>query len=267
MGGALLAAVFLFPPWAVLPLLLLIAFLAFWEFYALLEARQIPRFNVVGTIAGLLLIASTWLAHHFDCPLRGEVEGIVLFAGFALILMRQLFHAKAERPWDSLAGTLLGVMYVGFLFNFIIKLLTAWGDDTGRMLLLFLVVVVKCTDIGAYSVGCAIGRHKLIPRVSPAKTWEGVIGGLLIGTGAGLLFWQFAGPRLAEFAWSPLTVAAVGAVLSVAGIIGDLIESLLKRASGVKDSGRLILGMGGILDVLDSLLFAAPLLYIAARLF
>ncbi|HMP74697.1 MAG TPA: CDP-archaeol synthase [Kiritimatiellia bacterium] len=266
LGGGLLAAIFFLPAWGVLPILLVCVFLALHEFYALLDARELPHFKVVGIICGVTLVAATWLAHHFECPLRAEVESILLFCVLAAVLLRQLMHTSTNRPWDTIAGTLLGVLYVAFLFNFIVKLLVGWGDETGRMLVLFLVVVVKCTDIGAYFTGCAIGRHKLLPRVSPAKTWEGVIGGVVVGTLAGWAFWAFAMPADIDFLASLPAVLGVGVLLSVAGVLGDLIESLLKRAAGVKDSGSFIQGMGGLLDVLDSLLFAAPVLYIALRL-
>ena len=259
LGGALLAAVFFLPAWAILPVLLVAVFLAMHEFYALLDARGIPHFKVVGIGCGLALVAATWLAHHLQCPIRGEVGSIMMFAVFAIVLLRQLAHTSTNRPWDTLAGTMIGILYVAFLFAFMVKLLTVWGDAAGRWLFLYLVAVVKCTDIGAYFIGCAIGRHKLIPRISPAKSWEGVAGGILTGTLAGWLCWTLM-PGL-PFAMGH--AIGLGVLLSIAGIVGDLIESLFKRASGVKDSGTLIQGMGGLLDVLDSLLFAAPVLYIA----
>lgn len=265
MGAALLAAIFFFSPWVVLPVLLLIVFLAQREFYALLTAREIPHFDVVGIVCGLAYVAVAWLANYLRCPLRTEMESMALFLVFAVVLLRQLGHTQTNRPWDTLAGTLLGILYVPFLFNFIVKLLTVWGDAAGRLLVLYLAVVVKFTDIGAYFIGCAIGRHKLLPRVSPAKTWEGVIGGLLVGTAAGWVYWLIVAQWTDAFILAPWAIVGISVVLSVSGILGDLIESLLKRASGVKDSGSMIQGMGGILDVLDSLLFAAPVLYIALR--
>ena len=122
-------------------------------------------------------------------------------------------------------------------------------------------------DAGAYFVGCAHGRHKLIPRISPAKSWEGLGGGVAAGTLASLLyFWIFHGP-LSSIRMNGWDAVVLGVLLSVIGTVGDLTESLFKRAAGVKDSGTYLLGMGGLLDVLDSVLFAAPTLYIYARLF
>ncbi len=263
MGGALLAAVFLLPAWGVLPILLLVTLLALHEFYGFLQARGIPHFKGLGLVCGVAYVAAVWLVNYLEWPHRGEVEVVGLFVIVAAVLLRQLAETKTERPLDSLGGTLLGILYVPFLFAFIVKLLTGWGHDSGRLFVLFLIVVVKFTDIGAYSIGCAIGKHKLLPRVSPAKTWEGVIGGLVVGTVAGWGYWLIVARWSGDHAFSMPVVLGIGILLSVFGIIGDLIESLLKRAAGVKDSGRIIRGMGGLLDVLDSLLFAAPVLYIA----
>ena len=95
---------------------------------------------------------------------------MALFCSLALIFFRQISHKNGARPWETMAGTCLGILYVAFLFNFITKILSSWSDQEGRFLILYMIVVVKCTDIGAYFVGCAIGKHKLIPRISPGKT-------------------------------------------------------------------------------------------------
>lgn len=266
LAAALLGAVLYMPPLGVLPILLVVAALALVEFYALLGVRQIPHFKVTGTVAGLALVAGTWFALYAGCPHAGHAETVLLYGCVAAVLIRQVTVRNSDRPWDSMGGTLFGILYVAFLFAFVVKLLLEWGYQDGRILVLYLIVVVKVTDIGAYSVGCAIGRHKLIPRISPAKTWEGVFGGIAAAIGASLLFARLASGHLQQFAFSRLDVMVIGLLLAVAGILGDLIESLFKRASGVKDSGRMFLGMGGILDILDSLLFAAPIFYLYVRL-
>lgn len=267
LGAALLAAIFLLPPPGVLPVLLLVTFLGLREFYSFLDARGIPHFKVIGLLGGLALVASVWLANFLKWPVGLEIELIVLFVIFAAVLFRQLGPLPTDRLFESLGGTMLGILYVPFLFNFIVKLLMVWGDGPGRLLVLYLAVVVKFTDMGAFFIGCAIGKHKLLPRVSPAKTWEGVIGGLLVGTGTGWVYWWIVARWTTEFILPLAQIIGIGLLLSASGIIGDLVESLLKRASGVKDSGCIIQGMGGLLDVLDSLLFAAPVLYIALRIF
>jgi phosphatidate cytidylyltransferase len=263
LGGAFIAAAFFLPAYSFLAVFLALGAIALLEFYALLDARQIPHFKVVGTVSGLVLIAGTWLAYTFRFPGWQEAETVLLGAASAAIFVRQIAHRSTNRPWETVAGTLLGVIYVAFLLGFVSKLLTAWGDAVGRLLVLYLVAVVKFTDIGAYFVGCAIGRHKMIPRISPAKTWEGTVGGEVTAIGVSLAFAHFAAGRLEVFHLDPWRAAGLGFVLAVAGILGDLVESVFKRAAGVKDSGTIIQGMGGLLDVLDSLLFAAPVMYVA----
>jgi phosphatidate cytidylyltransferase len=266
LGGAFLACVFFLPPLATLVVLLLAGGLALLEFYSFLDARGIPNFKMVGLYSGLILMGGTWVSIYYSTPWKNDAEPILLFLATAAVYLRHLFRRIDDRSMIAMAGTLLGIFYVCFLFNFLVRLLTVWGDVTGRFLLLYLVIVVKCTDIGAYFTGCAIGRHKLIPNISPNKTWEGCIGGVVLGVAAGYVVYLLR-RHVAPPGMTAEDVFILGVLLAIAGILGDLVESLMKRAAGLKDSGTMFLGMGGILDVLDSLLFAAPVLYVYARVF
>lgn len=266
MGGLAVGSVFLLPAGAEPLILLPIALIAILEFYAMLDASHLPHFKVVGTIGGLGMILLTWLSGRGLLGIEGNIDAMALFAVVAVCFLRQLFHVGKENAWETTAGTLLGVVYVAFLMTFMVKLLGEWGTAQGRYLILFLVVAVKMTDIGAFFTGCSIGRHKLIPRVSPGKTWEGCIGGVLAGVAGGLVISHFYGKMPGVTPFGTTATVIVSLVLAVFGILGDLVESLFKRAAGVKDSGHFIKGMGGILDVLDSLLFTAPVLYSAARI-
>jgi phosphatidate cytidylyltransferase len=265
MAGAAFAGLLFLPPVFIPIVLVPLTALVMVEFYSLLDASKIPHFKVVGTICSLSLVLGTWLALTGRIPFGGEIEPMLLYVMFAACFLRQLFHVGSENAWETTAGTLLGIVYGGFLFNFTTKLLVTWGDAQGRFLIIFLIVVVKLTDIGAYFTGHAIGRHKLIPRVSPAKTWEGCFGGVIAGVIGGIILCRIFQHSASVHVFGYVQAAIIGFFLSIAGILGDLIESLFKRAAGVKDSGTIIRGMGGILDVFDSLLFAAPVLYIAAR--
>jgi phosphatidate cytidylyltransferase len=261
--AALLAASWWLPPAGALVVLLVVCAATQWEFYRLLDAAQIPHFKFYGLVGGLALVAATW----WSCGTTYDADWAVLYAITAIVFLRQFPQKHTPQPLVTIAGTLLGVMYVPFLFNFFTRLLRAWGDPQGRLLVIYLVLVVKSTDVGAFFIGCGIGRHKLIPRISPAKTWEGCIGGALTGVLASVLFYLFSRGDLGPVRMSLGDSLILGVLLATAGTVGDLTESLFKRASGVKDSGRIVLGMGGLLDVLDSLLFAAPALYIYARFF
>jgi phosphatidate cytidylyltransferase len=181
----------------------------------------------------------------------------------------------------TIACTLLGVLYVPFLLMFLVWLSFRWTPTSGlaplsataTSLVLYLIVVVKASDVGAYFVGSSIGRHKMFPRISPGKTWEGLAGGLASGILASAVCFWFLRGRVTctgSVEFGKLTLSffhawILGGLLAGIGVIGDLVESLLKRSAGLKDSGRLFPGMGGILDVLDSLLFAAPALYFYMR--
>ncbi|MBN8247494.1 MAG: phosphatidate cytidylyltransferase, partial [Verrucomicrobia bacterium] len=176
--------------------------------------------------------------------------------------LRQLFDRRNPHGFVAIATTLLGLMYVPWLLNFIQKINYLDGVD-GRFYVLYLLVVTKFSDVGAYCVGSLIGRHKMIPRISPGKTWEGLAGAVVVSTTASVLLAQAAGGRLKEMNLGH--ALAIGLILSLGAVIGDLIESAFKREAGAKDSGRLFPGIGGILDLIDSPLFNAPLLYLYLR--
>jgi phosphatidate cytidylyltransferase len=151
---------------------------------------------------------------------------------------------------------------VPWLLNFIQKI-NFFPKANGTYYVFYFILVTKFSDTGAYAVGSLVGRHKMIPRISPGKTWEGFGGAVGVSTLASVLFAHFAGDRLTGMNWRH--AVALGVVLSTTAVIGDLIESLFKREAGVKDSGRSFPGIGGILDLLDSLLFNAPIMYLYLR--
>jgi phosphatidate cytidylyltransferase len=259
---ALLGAVFLLPPLAMLVIIMIICAVALLEFYALLDAAQISHFKLYGLAGGLVLMVGTWYSVGTNTPFARDVELALLAAFVGVVFARQFFQKGNPKPWETMAGTILGVMYIPFMLNFFTRLFLTWGEGHGRIIALYLILVVKAADVGAYYVGCSIGKHKLIPRISPAKTWEGFWGGILTGTLVSLAYALICRNTFSAVNLSVVDSVVLGLLLSVVGTAGDLAESLFKRAAGVKDSGRMFLGMGGLLDVIDSLIFAAPALYI-----
>jgi phosphatidate cytidylyltransferase len=153
-------------------------------------------------------------------------------------------------------------MYVPWLLNFIQKINFFPGVD-GHYYLLYFVLITKFSDTGAYAVGSLIGKHKMIPRISPGKTWEGFGGAIALSTLASVVFVHFLGAKMPGM--NGLHAVILGITLSLSAVLGDLIESLFKREAGVKDSGKFFPGIGGILDLLDSLLFNAPIMYLYLR--
>ena len=161
--------------------------------------------------------------------------------------------------------SLFAIVYVGLFGSFLAALRTFQGNEWGMLSLLSMIVVVKSADIGAYTVGHLFGKHKLAPRLSPGKTIEGTIGGLLAGCLGSWLILVVFSAHFAPGKFPPLPVAnwvAYGLIVSCAGTIGDLAESLIKRARDQKDSGKWLPGLGGMLDLIDSMVLAAPVAYI-----
>jgi phosphatidate cytidylyltransferase len=168
----------------------------------------------------------------------------------------------------GISTTLFGLMYVPWLLNFLQKInffpfAPGSPADAGKYFVIYFILITKFSDMGAYVVGSLIGKHKMIPRISPAKTWEGFGGAVLVSTGASAAFVHFFGAKMVGMNY--LHAVILGVILSITAVVGDLVESLFKREAGVKDSGKLFPGIGGILDLLDSLLFNAPIMYLYLR--
>ena len=267
LGTALLAAVVFAQPVVALAIIGLLCVLALIEFYDILDAADIPNFRHVCVGAGLLMLFVEWgaLLHPESSRLRADSDALAVVAAFGLLFVRQFFARDNDRPLHTLAGSLLGLGYICVPLLFFLKIAMLGGGVGGRWLLLYMIVVVKFTDIGAFFVGSAIGRHKLIPRISPHKSWEGVAGGMGFALIGSLLMRQATQGQLGPVVLSVPHALGLGGLLAVTGILGDLAESLVKRSAGVKDSGRMIAGMGGLLDVIDSLLPAAPVMYLYVR--
>jgi len=238
------------------------------EFYGLVEKRGLVCFRNWGFLGGILLTLGTFFHLEGVLGIHGTPSRVNDFETSFLILfvlglcLRQFFSKTNTAGILAISTTLFGLMYVSWLLNFIQKINFFPGVD-GRFYLLYFVIITKFSDTGAYIVGSLIGRHKMIPRISPGKTWEGFAGAIVLSTAASLVFAHLFRDHM--LGMSPLHAVVLGIVLSLGAVVGDLIESLFKREAGVKDSGKLFPGIGGILDLLDSLLFNAPLMYLYLR--
>jgi len=238
------------------------------EFYDIARHRGLPCYKGWGVVGGLLLTVGTfcylavWTTPSASAIQANDFETPFLILFVLGLCARQFLNHDNSQAMAGMAVTLFGLMYVPWLFNFVQKIVFYPGVE-GRYYVLYFILVTKFSDLGAYVTGSLIGKHKMIPRVSPGKTWEGFGGAVVISTGVSALFAWGMGDRLAGLTLGH--AVALGVILSLAAVLGDLIESILKREAGVKDSGRLFPGIGGILDLLDSLLFNAPLMYLYLR--
>ena len=187
-------------------------------------------------------------------PLLGE--SYILLMGFVLMMIfaEQMIRYKAADAFRQVSATLLAAVYLGIGLALILRLRLVFGVE---MLVLFLAAV-KSTDVGAYFVGTAIGRHKLVPSLSPGKSWEGLIGGLVVAVAVSLLIVRLFEIGLDIVLLSPGATVIFALAVGLAGQFADLCESLLKRSAQAKDSGSLVPEFGGVLDIVDSPLLAAP---------
>ncbi len=237
---------------------------ATWEFYGLMEAKGVHPSKKVGITASLVLAAVVYATGF-------EHLGLFLSVFVLTIVVRELFREKVAFPIYDIATTVFGVVYVGWLMAHLIllrELPRSLGqpDLVGAHLVLYSILIVWSCDTGAYFFGLMLGRHKLLPHVSPSKSIEGSAAGFLCAIGAA--FWGRA--WFAHFPdGAPLLSVGqtvfLGCLLGVSGQLGDLVESLLKRDARVKDASSTIPGHGGVLDRFDSLLFSAPVAYYYLR--
>lgn len=236
--------------YALLAAVALAAVLACWEYLALVQQRPgVAPWRPLALLATLLLVAEAQWPHL--TALRALLVALPL-----VLLVREVFRANRPASLESWALGVAGPLYIGGALGHFLRLRAL---DHGLEWLALALLSTWICDTGAYFVGRAWGRRRFFPAISPKKTWEGALSGLLSGMAAvmALGWWWLDLP--------PWQGAILGVLLALAATFGDLAESVIKRQVGVKDSGRLIPGHGGMLDRVDSLLFVVPVVYYAAR--
>ncbi len=230
----------------------LLVSIGLYEYYAIVRAREISPETIGGILSGTAIALSGMFNSN-------GITSLCLFGG--CLLVSALHIVRGQHSVAGLSSTVFGLFYVGWFGAHILLLHSEPVTGPGLVTILFTAVIL--TDSGAYFVGSLIGKHKLAPKVSPGKTWEGAVGGFLFAMlGMVVLYvlrekYQWA--ALPD--WDAWRYAHAGLILSITGQIGDLAESVLKRDAGVKDSGNLFPGHGGVLDRCDAMLFAAPAFY------
>lgn len=277
---------FFFPAWMHMLLLFAVFLLAQLEFADMVRGSGHRYELAATTLLGAVFLGATALETPMVRDLmsrftwtpppmpagRIDFSALVLCLAPAFLLALGVLRRKTERAMETFALSFAGFWYVAVSLSFLVRLAFEWKvyedwqtNYTGRLMLLLFVVLVKSADIGGYAAGMLFGRHKLIPAISPGKTWEGLAGcylfSMLCGWGMWYVFHAFFREEFGQIRFPLVHALVLPVLLTTTGLFGDLAESLVKRSVGVKDSSARFPGMGGILDILDSLLFSAPFMY------
>lgn len=248
-----------FPPGVIVFIVVLgLSFMAARELVRILRDKGIAASMRLSCASAVLGLGVSCLV---PTEFKGEHSATVVSSASALVLAASLaFYSRRQTVEGVIAatgGTLLAFVYLGLMFGFI----PAIRREHSAWILLWILVTTKSCDIGAYFTGKAIGKHKLIPWLSPGKTWEGLVGGTIfaaaVGAGGVEVLRQYGHAALPTWQGGALA----GVLFALVGQAGDLMASLLKRDAGIKDAGKILPGFGGMLDVIDSPLLVAPVAY------
>lgn len=242
--------IFFFPNWVFALLASGMIGVALMEFFGLVEKKNIFVYKYAAVMIGMLVPMIIYFQMGTEGYFTLEPFFIVISCLFIFVL--QFIRRESAQALTSISVTMFGLLYIAWFFSFFIKI--KFLPD-GPLLVAFLVIVTKLGDVGAYAVGRTIGRRSLIPRISPKKTVEGTVGGLVFSVVGALASKAY----LPKMPYGHLL--ALGILLGILALVGDLAESLIKRDCNAKDSGTNVSGFGGILDIMDSLLFTTPIFY------
>ena len=263
LWAIILGSLYFFGAHAAIALIAILATLTLHEFYSLTEKMGLRPFRWMGLGFATLMIAGPYYLAYFtnEPDVIGSVADGLLVVALLVSCIRVLRERDMSNRVETIAATVGGLLYIAYLLHFLVRILmreAASGENLA--LCLWVVAVAKFCDVGALLTGLAIGRHKLAPEISPKKTWEGAVGGVLTSAGVGAAIAFFFSAQLPE-SLTPMVAALIAGPLAVIAIFSDLLESVIKRRAAAKDTGQLIPGIGGAFDLTDSLILTAPVAY------
>lgn len=272
LWGLVVVAFWLDNRWLYLAMFVIFMVVGILEFFKLVPDKGYHRFRwqtLLVTVGYAVLLFAPYL---FGIPQKWAfmADGLAVSALMLLIAVDRIrFGLEGYRMIDEIALTVFGFVYIVILFSFIPKLLhlplvDVAGNSSTRFYVIFLLVVTKFTDSGAYLVGSLIGKHKMIPRISPGKTWEGFVGAIFFALLGSFGCMWFFGDKIPLI--TAMHAGILGVTLALVAVLGDLVESILKRSMEAKDSGHVMPGIGGVLDLIDSLLLTGPVLFVYLHL-
>lgn len=242
---------------------------ALWEYYRMLEADGTGVFTLTGMVCAAVLLFGGFWCMRMEGPANcGDFELLIPVLFLITVFTRQMFRGTSNDPLRAMSYTVFGLLYIPWLFSFVTKIIYLTprledGMTTGQYYVLYLVAVTKFSDMGAYVFGTLFGKHPFAPHISPKKTWEGFAGALFTSLLCSYWIYALMPEKLSLFRFDDLTVLGLG--LGFAAVVGDLAESVVKRGAHTKDSSAMLPGIGGTLDLIDSILFTAPILFFYMR--
>lgn len=258
-----LGSLYFLGPHAAIALITILAALTLHEFYGLMEKMGARPFRRMGLLFSVLMTgAPYYLALFSEDPYASEsIPAGLLVLALLVSCIRVLRERDTTNRVETIAATMGGLLYIPYLLHFLVRILMREADSGENLALcLWVVAVAKFCDMGALLAGLTVGRHKMAPEISPKKTWEGAVGGVLVSAGIGAAIAYFFSDRLPG-SLTPTIAALIAVPLAIIAIISDLIESVIKRRADTKDTGQLIPGIGGAFDLTDSLILTAPVAY------
>jgi phosphatidate cytidylyltransferase len=227
---------------------IIIALLGLKELYNIADKQGYRPSYILGTI---LILYFIFISVYDIYSFNHHIKNIIITFFILLSFIIQLFRKDHSKVLAEISITIFGSIYLGYLLSFMIKIKDL---PNGNYYLISLLIITWVNDIGAYLIGSYFGKNKIFPKISPKKTIEGSIGGIILSIAT-----TFALKKWLNLTFNELI--SLGLIIAIIAQIGDIFESVLKRGSGVKDSGTLIPGQGGVLDCFDSLIFTAPVFY------
>jgi phosphatidate cytidylyltransferase len=246
-------------------LVAVVAVLTQREFYQMVHRMGMDPFDRFGmTLGAIIMLAPFYAPILFPEHLELASSGTWLAVAVIVFALRILGEREPHNRVETMAWTLFGLLYIPFMLQFMVRIMGIEGptESTGLFLVIWLIAVSKFCDVGALLSGLAFGKHKMSPTISPKKTWEGAVGGVLTSAGVGAGLAAFLGSHYPP-GLTPLVAALIAVPVAILAIVSDLVESVIKRRADTKDAGATIPGIGGMFDLSDSLILTAPLGYLA----
>lgn len=247
-------------------ILLFLSSISLCEFYLILNLKDFNCSKMIGCLLGIIFLTTVWICIIYEEYLTINPNTImwsITVISVMIIFYNSLLKNDVENSVKNIFGTLVGFIYISFLFSFLIRIILIDNNlQQPAWIAFYAILSTKLADTGGYFIGSKFGKHTLAKKISPKKTWEGFIGSILFCMICNLIWYKYININIGHSTLPLIHAFILSFLFPIFGTAGDLVESLFKRSVDIKDSGTFAKGLGGILDMIDSILFTAPMFYI-----